>query len=58
MATIVVTRHSLAMKAFYADHKSQGKASQVVIVACLRKFITMLNLLIKTNQLWQNKMSV
>jgi transposase len=58
MATIVVIRHSPAMKADYAHHKSQGKASQVAIGACLRKFITMLNLLIKTNPLWQNKMSV
>jgi transposase len=46
------------MKAYYAHLKSQGKASQVAIVACLRKFVTMLNFLIKKNQLWQNKMSV
>ena len=32
--------------------------AKVAIVACLRKFITILNLLVKTNQLWENKMSV
>tara|TARA_R110002167_G_C12623904_1_gene646998 strand:+ start:247 stop:1209 length:963 start_codon:yes stop_codon:yes gene_type:complete len=58
MATIVAIRHNLAIKAFYAHLKSQGKASKVAIVACMRKFITILNLLIKTDQLWENKTSV
>ena len=57
MSTIVAIRHNPAIKAFYAHLKSQGKASKVAIVACMRKFITILNLLIKTDQLWQNKMS-
>jgi transposase len=58
MATIVAIRHNPAIKAFYARLKSQGKESKVAIVACMRKFITILNLLIKTDQLWENKMSV
>jgi transposase len=58
MSTIVAIRHNPGIKAFYAHLKSRGKASKVAIVACMRKFITILNLLIKTNQLWQNKMSV
>jgi len=57
MATIVAIRHNPAIKAFYAHLKSQGKASKVAIVACMRKFITILNLLVKTDQMWQNKMS-
>lgn len=58
MATIVAIRHNPAIKAFYANLKSKGKASKVAIVACMRKFITVLNLLLKTDQMWQNKMSV
>ena len=58
MATIVAIRHNPAIKAFYVHLKSKGKESKVAIVACMRKFITILNLLIKTNQLWENKMSV
>jgi transposase len=58
MATIVAIRHNPAIKAFYAHLKSKGKESKVAIVACMRKFITILNLLVKTNQLWENKMSV
>jgi transposase len=58
MSTIVAMRHNPAIKAFYAHLKSHGKESKIAIVACMRKFITILNLLIKTNQLWQNKASV
>lgn len=58
MATVVAIRHNPAIKAFYARLKSQGKQSKVAIVACMRKLVTILNLLIKTDQLWENKMSV
>ena len=57
MATIVAIRNNPAIKAYYAHLKSKGKESKVAIVACMRKFITILNLLVKTNPLWENKMS-
>lgn len=57
MAAIVAIRHNPAMKAFYQHLKSQGKESKVAIVACMRKLITLLNLLVKSDQVWQNKMS-
>jgi len=37
---------------------SKGKVSKVAIVACMRKFITILNLLVKRDQLWETKTSV
>jgi transposase len=58
MATIVAIRHNPSIKAFYAHLKSKGKASKVAIVACMRKFITILNHLLKTDRMWQNKTSV
>lgn len=58
MASVVAIRHNPAIKAFYVHLKSQGKQSKVAIVACMRKLITILNLLVKTDQLWENKMSV
>lgn len=58
MSTIVAIRHNPAIKAYYTHLKSKGKESKVAIVACMRKFITLLNLLLKTDQLWENKMSV
>jgi len=58
MATIVAIRHNPTIKAFYLHLKSKGKESKVAIVACMRKFLTILNLLIKNNELWRNKESV
>jgi transposase len=55
MATVVATRHNATIKAFYAHLKSKGKESKVAIVACMRKLITILNLLVKTDQVWQTK---
>lgn len=55
MATLVAIRHNAAIRAFYAHLKSKGKESKVAIVACMRKLITILNLLVKTNQTWQTK---
>jgi len=58
MATIVAIRHNPTIRAFYQHLKSKGKVSKVAIVACMRKFITILNLLVKTDQPWQTKTSV
>lgn len=58
MTTIVAIRHNERIKEFYQHLKSKGKQSKVAIVACMRKLITILNLLVKTDQLWQNKTSV
>ncbi len=58
MATIVAIRHNTTIKAFYLYLKSKGKESKVAIVACMRKFLTILNLLIKNNELWRNEESV
>ena len=55
MSTIVAIRHNAKLKAFYQHLKAKGKGSKVAIVACMRKFITILNLLIKTDQVWETK---
>ena len=55
MTTIVAIRHNATIKAFYVHLNSKGKASKVAIVACMRKLVTILNLLVKSNQTWQTK---
>ena len=55
MATLVAIRFNQKIKAFYIHLKARGKESKVAIVACMRKFITTLNYLIKTNQVWETK---
>lgn len=53
MATLVAIGHNSKIKAYYTHLKASGKLSKVAIVACMRKFITTLNYLIKTDQCWQ-----
>ena len=55
LATIVAIRHNPTIKAFYVHLKSNGKESKVAIDACMRKLVTILNLLVKSNQIWQTK---
>jgi transposase len=55
MATIVAIRHNATIRAFYIHLKSKGKESKVAIVACMRKLVTIINLLVKSNQTWQAK---
>lgn len=58
MATLVAIRYNPMIKSFYQHLKANGKVSKVAIVACMRKFITILNHLVRTDQLWEDKMSV
>lgn len=55
MATLVAIRHNEKIRAYYKHLKSHKKESKVAIVACMRKFITILNYLIKTDQVWETK---
>lgn len=55
MATIVAIRHNAIIKAFYIHLKSKGKESKVAIIACMRKLVTIINQLVKSNQTWQTK---
>lgn len=52
MATLVAIRFNTKIKNYYVHLKAKGKESKVAIVACMRKFITILNYLIKSDQLW------
>lgn len=52
MATISAMRHNPAIKSFADRLKACGKPSKVVIVACMRKLLTIMNTVIKTNTPW------
>jgi transposase len=54
MATIVGLRHNPVLKAYYAHLKGKGKESKVAIVACMRKLLTIMNTMVKTDQLWKS----
>lgn len=52
MATLVATRFNPRIKAFYQRLLRAGKLKKVALTAAMRKLLTILNTLIKTDQLW------
>lgn len=54
MATLAAIRHNPIIREFYQRLKAKGKESKVAIVASMRKLITILNLLIKNDEVWRN----
>lgn len=53
MATLVATRFNPQIKSFYQRLLSRGKEKKVALVAAMRKLLTILNTLIKKDELWQ-----
>lgn len=52
MATLVAIKHNRRLREHYQHLLTKGKLKKVAIVACMRKFLTILNTLVKTDQLW------
>jgi transposase len=40
------------LQAFYHRLLAKGKAKKVALVACMRKLLTMLNAMVRTNTAW------
>lgn len=57
MATISAIRCNPAIKAFAERLKQTGKPPKVVIVACMRKLLTIMNAMIKSNTPWTPKIA-
>lgn len=54
MATLVATRHNPTIRKFYLRLVAKGKEKKVALIAAMRKFLTILNTLIKKDELWKN----
>jgi len=52
MATLSATRCNAPIRAFYLRLVGAGKPRKVAVVACMRKFLTMLNAMIKHGTHW------
>ena len=52
MATLVATRFNPKIRAFYIRLLAQGKPKKLALVAAMRKLLTILNTLIKRDELW------
>jgi transposase len=53
MATLCATRFNPIIKAFYRRLVDAGKHKKVAIVACMRKLLVTLNVMIKTDTAWK-----
>ena len=63
MATLVATRYNPAIRKFYQHLLAAGKEKKVALIAAMRKLLTIVNTLIKKDELWidlaaSNKTSV
>jgi len=52
MAVLTAARRNPAIKAFYERLKAAGKLPKVALVACMRKLLTILNAMVRTNTHW------
>ena len=53
MAALAATRHNPVIKAFYNRLLARGKEKKVALVACMRKLLTILNAMVRNNELWR-----
>lgn len=53
MASVTAIRCNSVLKAFAERLKQAGKPAKVVIVACMRKLLTIMNAMLKNNAPWQ-----
>jgi len=55
MAAVSAIRCNSEIKAFAERLKQAGKPAKVVIVACMRKLLTIMNAMLKNNTAWNPK---
>ena len=52
MAALVASRHNAVLRTFYQRLIADGKPKKLVLVACMRKLLTILNTMLRTQQPW------
>jgi transposase len=52
MAALVATRRNAVIRAFYQRLLAAGKPRKLALVACMRKLLTTLNTMARTQQRW------
>lgn len=55
MATLTAIRCNPVIKAFYERLRARNKLKKVAIVACMRKLLTIINVMIRDNKVWNVK---
>ena len=52
MSTLVATRYKPVIRRFYQHLSASGKMKKMALVACMRKFITILNAILRHRTPW------
>ncbi len=58
MATLAAVRCNPVFRAFYQRLLAAGKLKKVALVACMRKLLTILNAMVKTQTPWTPRVCV
>jgi transposase len=53
MNALVASRHNPVIRAYYQRLLSHGKPKKVALTACMRKLLTILNVIVRTGSPWQ-----
>jgi transposase len=53
MGALVATRRNTVIRTFYLRLVAAGKPKKVALIACMRKLLTILNAMMRTNTTWQ-----
>jgi transposase len=56
MAALTAARHNPVIKTFYERLLAAGKQQKVALVVCMRKLLTVLNAMVRTNQPWNKSL--
>ena len=54
----VAKRHNATIRAYAERLRAAGKPFKVVITACMRKILIILNVMVKTNAAWNEQLVV
>lgn len=57
MAALVGARHNATLKAFYQRLRAAGKPAKVALVACMRKLLAILNVMVREKTPWRPAMA-
>ena len=52
MATLTATRHNRVLEASHQNLLRRGKEKKVALTGCIRKFLTILNAMLRDNRPW------
>ena len=57
MAALVGSRHNPVLRAFYQRLRLAGKPAKVALTACMRKLLTIINMMLKHGRPWSSQLS-